>query len=170
MRRIFAIALVAMVVASCTGGIVIDGEAIDGRVAVHPQLPEAAKQHTGTGAIALARYYFETLGWALTTGDAQPADSVADPDCYACPLVVGVFSRAHGEVGSGLVRLVADRVVLLRHQVFIGAQFGVAVTYHLAADPAVLPSSSDLTSGSYDVSVWLDWRGGGWLIVSLGLA
>jgi hypothetical protein len=169
MRRTFAISLLVTALAACTGG-VLDGQALTSRVAVHPQLPEAAKQHTSAGAIALAGYYFETLAWTLRTGDVDPAAAIADPRCSECNALVSSFRHGHADSAFGLVRLVLDTTVLLRHQVFIGAEYGVAVTYHASVDEVVQPLATDVRSGPYHMSVWVDWRGGGWRIVSLGLA
>ena len=170
MRRNLALALIAMLIAACTGGTALSGIGSIGQTAARPQLPETAKQRTADGAVALARYYFESLDWTLKTGDALPANAIASPHCDDCILVVNLLLQARADTRSRLVRLVTDGVVLLQHRVFIGAEFGLEVTYHFGVDQGVVPLPGDGQLSPHVMSVWVDWRGDRWRIISLGLA
>jgi hypothetical protein len=166
-RRILLIALVVTVTAGC-GGDVLLGRGFSDELATKPRLPDAATQRTANGAQALAGYYVEALNWALTTGDARTAAAITDPSCDECPGVVSVIRRVHAEVGDRF-RLVLDSATLQHNQIYLGAEFGVELAYHVAVAGPLLRPSEALTPGSLRMSVWVHWRSGGWRIIALGL-
>ncbi|WP_408021470.1 DUF6318 family protein [Sinomonas humi] len=49
-----------------------------------PVLPEAAKQNTAEGFEAFTQYWFDTVTYALETGDSEPLREISLPDCKMC--------------------------------------------------------------------------------------
>jgi hypothetical protein len=49
-----------------------------------PQLPAAAKENTKAGFEAFTQYWFDTVTYALETGDTGPLRAVSKPDCKIC--------------------------------------------------------------------------------------
>ncbi|MEN2744212.1 DUF6318 family protein [Sinomonas halotolerans] len=49
-----------------------------------PVLPEAAKKNTEAGFKAFTQYWFDTVTYALETGDSQPLKKISKPDCKIC--------------------------------------------------------------------------------------
>jgi hypothetical protein len=53
-------------------------------------MPKAAAAHTDDGAMAFAKYYFETLmNTAYQTGNVQPLAVASDANCVVCRSTVG---------------------------------------------------------------------------------
>lgn len=49
-----------------------------------PVLPDAAKQNTKEGFEAFTQYWFDTITYALETGDSTPLREISLPDCRMC--------------------------------------------------------------------------------------
>ncbi|WP_420821093.1 DUF6318 family protein [Sinomonas gamaensis] len=49
-----------------------------------PVLPESAKQNTKEGFEAFTQYWFDTITYALETGDSAPLKESSLPDCKIC--------------------------------------------------------------------------------------
>ncbi|WP_235781458.1 DUF6318 family protein [Sinomonas notoginsengisoli] len=49
-----------------------------------PELPAAAKENTEAGFAAFTQYWFDTVTYALETGDTGPLKAVSKPDCKIC--------------------------------------------------------------------------------------
>ena len=49
-----------------------------------PEMPAAAKENTKAGFEAFTQYWFDTVTYALETGDTAPLKAVSKPDCKIC--------------------------------------------------------------------------------------
>ncbi|WP_229232072.1 DUF6318 family protein [Sinomonas cyclohexanicum] len=62
-----------------------------------PELPAAARENTEAGFRAFTQYWFDTITYALETGDTEPLKAASKPDCKICN---GYLDRAV-KVSSG---------------------------------------------------------------------
>lgn len=53
-----------------------------------PELPDVARQRTLDGAKAFAVHFFDTYGFALTTGSVEPLQALCTPDAMRCQAMV----------------------------------------------------------------------------------
>lgn len=49
-----------------------------------PELPAAARENTEAGFRAFTQYWFDTVTYALETGDTAPLRAISKPDCKIC--------------------------------------------------------------------------------------
>ncbi|MDQ4489089.1 DUF6318 family protein [Sinomonas sp. ASV486] len=49
-----------------------------------PEMPAAARENTKAGFEAFTQYWFDTVTYALETGDAEPLRAISKPDCKIC--------------------------------------------------------------------------------------
>ena len=68
-----------------------------------PELPEAAKQNTAEGFEAFTRYWFDTITYALETGDEAPLKAISKPTCKMCAAFwdEAIADREAGRWGVG---------------------------------------------------------------------
>jgi hypothetical protein len=62
-----------------------------------PELPAAAKENTKAGFEAFTQYWFDTVTYALETGDTGPLKAISKPDCKICN---GYIARADKVAGG----------------------------------------------------------------------
>jgi hypothetical protein len=171
MHRILALAVVVGLMSGCASGTWPAMNFHDrGAIANPLHLPEPALQPTPDGAVALASYYVESVGSAITTGDWQVVRRMSDPSCATCAALVRTLEGGLAELGTiERVRLVVDSATLVERRAFTGAEFGVAVESHPAAVVSVAGLPTETLPGHDEISllVWVDWRRGGWAVVAL---
>jgi serine/threonine protein kinase len=63
--------------------------------AARPALADAATAQTGDGAIAFARYWFDTLNHAAASGDTSPLAAASSPNCRPCAAAVTSLGEVH---------------------------------------------------------------------------
>ncbi|MDP9883199.1 hypothetical protein J2W21_000689 [Sinomonas atrocyanea] len=64
-----------------------------------PELPAAAKENTKAGFEAFTQYWFDTVTYALETGDTGPLKAVSKPDCKICNVYVARGDQVKNERG-----------------------------------------------------------------------
>lgn len=64
-----------------------------------PELPAAAKENTKAGFEAFTQYWFDTVTYALETGDTAPLKAVSKPDCKICNSYIGRSERVANRQG-----------------------------------------------------------------------
>lgn len=170
--RILALTTVVALASGCLGRTVLSGHGRIGPPAgtpTRPELPETAKQHTADGAVAFARYYLDLVSWAVESDDWQPVQEVSDPGCLECvQLRAGMERFLAADDSLRNERVVVDSADLLRHRVFIGAQYGVDVEIHSEWVSAQSESPSDAGDAHHRfLSIWTNWRGGRWTVFAL---
>jgi hypothetical protein len=65
-----------------------------------PTAPAAASAHSLQGATAFAGYWFETLNFALATGNTGPLEAASSPNCTACGTALALVRGAYRDGGS----------------------------------------------------------------------
>ncbi|MDQ0259436.1 DUF6318 family protein [Sinomonas atrocyanea] len=81
-----------------------------------PQLPAAAKENTKAGFEAFTQYWFDTVTYALETGDTGPLKAVSKPDCKICVSYIksGETAKADGGWRVGPQWTISDFVTDMR--------------------------------------------------------
>ena len=172
MRRLFLTALIAWICTACTAGTAalrIDGH---GKIALpstlasdahRPALPALAEQHTGDGADAFVRYYFETLNWAVATTDWSLAERITDPACSSCAVLRQTLTRiSAADERIRHQRIVVDSAVIEYVRTSGHGQFGVDVAIRTTGTPTDSPDGAVRR-----LTAWLKWRGGRWTVSAL---
>jgi hypothetical protein len=59
-----------------------------------PTVPPDAKDASATGAASFVKYWFSTLTYASTTGNAAPFQAASAPDCQACTAALQTIRTA----------------------------------------------------------------------------
>jgi hypothetical protein len=138
-----------------------------------PVMSADAKQHTPTGALAFAAYYFKALDWSTATTDTFLLRSLAAPHCPACNRAINELDALRdegGHVSGGRINLVSTRLVTGNFET--KSDLVVKVVANEASIVLVHPSSPPSTSApaiTNDVSlVFLSWRGGRWQVFDVG--
>jgi hypothetical protein len=62
-----------------------------------PELPESAKQNTGEGFEAFTQYWFDTITYALETGDTAPLKAASTEECKMCNSFIDEASKDFSE-------------------------------------------------------------------------
>jgi hypothetical protein len=137
-----------------------------------PVLPDAAKQHTSTGALLFADYYFKAFDWSVATNDPYLVESISGPSCSACQRVIkGLrsFANEGAILRGGRIHVQSAKIVTGTFRV----QSEYVVEISLNQDPEVVshPSSapSRVAPVTNDISlVFVSWVGQQWQINEVG--
>jgi hypothetical protein len=138
-----------------------------------PVLDAEAKQHTASGALAFAIYYFKAFDWGYATTDPSLVEQISAPSCRACRSYVDGLASVRARGGH-----VEGGRITIRSANLATGSFTVkserAVEVNLSEDAVVLVSpsaapSTAATSISRDTSlVFVSWAAGRWQVVEVG--
>jgi hypothetical protein len=137
-----------------------------------PVLPDAAKQHTSTGALLFADYYFKAYDWGIATTDPYLVEQISAPSCTACQRYVKELNSLRlkgGHVDRGRTDVLSSK---LANGTFKTKSDYVAEC-HIKEDAVVLvtpsaPPSTSAPASNYTSLIFVSWSGGRWQIVEEG--
>jgi hypothetical protein len=138
-----------------------------------PVLSADAKQHTSSGALLFAGYYFKAYDWGIATTDPYLVQQISAPSCGACKRYIdGLNSlrRENGYVKGGRIDVQSSH--LTSGSFRFKSDYVVAVAVVEAALVEVRPSAAPSTTApgtTHDTSlVFVSWAGHSWKIVEVG--
>lgn len=105
-----------------------------------PELPAAAKENTKAGFEAFTQYWFDTVTYALETGDTGPLKAISKPDCKMCASYIdsGKTAKANGGWRVGPKWTISDFVTDMKLD-----PLGQTVAYFSMAESASQVVGSD---------------------------
>lgn len=137
-----------------------------------PAFPDLARQHTDTGAVAFAGYYFKAFDWSYATNDAYLLRNLSLSSCGGCRASI----RTIDGLAARNVTLVGGRVSLLSARIDsrdVGAQAQVVVDIELDEQPVVIeppsaaPSTAAAAIRNHHSLVFLRWARSGWMVADV---
>jgi hypothetical protein len=135
-----------------------------------PTLPAAGTQRTGAGATAFVAFWFETLTYAVRTGDTAGLAAVSNPRCDECQGAITTIRKSYASDGSlrGGAYVVRS---LIPSGLPAGAQPAVDVVFDRSPRSAVSAGGdvrADLPGTSFATCrVVLEWASGRWRMLSI---
>lgn len=116
-----------------------------------PAMPEAARAHTPSGAVAFVKYYWAATNYAQAHVDPSVLTALADPNCKACTAVVKSIEKARRQrarIEGGVTTVTTASASLTT----AGEPHWTLVRFHWSATPELL----DYPAGKKDAH----YRGG----------
>ncbi|QBF47797.1 DUF6318 family protein [Janibacter limosus] len=132
-----------------------------------PVLPAAAKKHTKAGAVAFAKYYWETLGKSLQSSDSAAVKALVSEDCSPCTLIVKGLDekKSRGEhTDSNPTTVKSAKIAPTTDG---KSDEAVTLAVHDAAHKIVTQGkpTGRVKATDYEAIVYLSWKGGQWTVI-----
>jgi hypothetical protein len=137
-----------------------------------PVLSAEAKQHTPTGALAFAVYYFKALDWSFASNDAYLLRKIGTATCSACNRYITALDGL-----AASERLTGSRITIVSGRLVAGSfkvKSDEVAEFVLNDQAAVLtkpsaPPSTVAPAATHDHSlVFVSWIDGGWKVIDEG--
>jgi len=137
-----------------------------------PVLSDAAKQHTPTGALLFANYYFQAYDWGIATTDPYLVEQISATSCGVCERYIAELNSLRGKGGH----VARGRTDLLSSKLVTGhfkTKADYVVECKIREDAVVLispsaPPSTSAPASNYTSLIFVSWIGAGWRIVEEG--
>lgn len=132
-----------------------------------PDLPEAATKHTQDGAVAFAKYYWESTGRALEEGNTARLEPLVSKECTVCQSLIDEIEKNEAK------GIHADR-----NPTAVSAA-EIASTTNGKSDEAARLEIADgehnfvkndevvghVNAAEFTGIVYMDWKDGAWVVV-----